>query len=88
MELAVGGANVEEVTPEDWRLLRTLSYYRLLLVAGLVILCAKGYGPFMFERIDRTAFYHATLAYGIAALLLLPAVWYRKPGLVTQSLLH
>ena len=88
MELAVGGANVEEVTPEDWRLLRTLSYYRLLLVVGLVILCAKGYGPFMFERIDRIAFYHATLAYGIAALLLLPAVWYRKPGLVTQSLLH
>lgn len=88
MELAVGGANVEEVTPEDWRLLRTLSYYRLLLVVGLAILCAKGYGPFMFERIDRIAFYQATLGYGIAALLLLPAVWYRKPGLVTQSLLH
>ncbi len=88
MELAVGGDHGEEVTPEDWRLLRTLSYYRLLLVAGLVILCAKGYGPFMFERIDRMAFYRATLIYGAAALLLLPAVWYRKPGLVTQSLLH
>ena len=87
MELAVPGGN-EEVTPEDWRLLRTLSYYRLLLVAGLVVLCAKGYGPFMFERIDRLAFYHATVIYGVAALLMLPAVMYRKPGLVTQSLLH
>ena len=87
MELAATGHG-EEVTPEDWRLLRTLSYYRLLLVIGLVVLCAKGYGPFMFERIDRAAFYSATLIYGVAALLLLPAVWYRKPGLVTQSLLH
>ncbi len=87
MELALRAAG-EEVTPEDWRLLRTLSYYRLLLVAGLMVLSAKGYGPFLFERIDRSAFNHATLLYGVAALLLLPAVRFRRPGLVTQSLLH
>jgi len=87
MELALTGPG-EAVTPEDWRLLRTLSFYRLLLVVGLLVLCTQGYGPFMFERIDRAAFYHATVVYGAAALLLLPAVQYRKPGLVTQSLLH
>jgi two-component system sensor histidine kinase PilS (NtrC family) len=78
----------ERVTLEDWRLLRILSYYRLLLVVGLVFLCSRGYGPFMFERIDRLAFYRGTLAYGVAALLLLPALRWRKPGLVTQALLH
>ncbi len=78
----------EEVTPEDWRLLRTLSWYRVVLVVGLAILSAKGYGPFMFERIDRAAFLHATLGYGLAALLLFVPVLYRKPGLVTQSLVH
>ncbi len=76
------------VTPEDWRLLRTLSYYRLLLVAGLLVLCTQGYGLFMFERIDRVGFFRSTLVYGAAALLLLPALRFRRPGLVTQSLLH
>jgi two-component system, NtrC family, sensor histidine kinase PilS len=78
----------EAVTPEDWRLLRTLSYYRLLLVAGLVVLCAKGYGVFLFERIEREPFYHATLLYGIAALLLMPAVMNRWPRLEAQALVH
>jgi len=87
MELAAAGPGVE-VTPEDWRLLRTLSYYRLLLVAGLMILCSKGYGPFMFERIDRAAFFNATLVYAAAAVLLLPAVRWRLPGLMTQSMMH
>jgi two-component system sensor histidine kinase PilS (NtrC family) len=81
-------AQGEDVTPEDWRLLRTLSWYRLLLVAGLGVLCLKGYGPFLFERIDRSAFLVATFGYGAAALLLSLTVRYRRPGLVTQSLLH
>lgn len=78
----------EEVTPEDWRLLRTLSWYRLLLVVGLAVFCAKGYGPFMFERFNRADFLQATLIYGVAALLLFIPVQFRKPGLVTQALGH
>ncbi len=86
MSLALRRADL--VTAEDWRLLRTLSYYRLLLVVGLVILCAKGYGPFLFEHIDRSAFYHATVVYGTAALLLVIPVRYRWPRLEAQALLH
>ncbi|MDR3414666.1 MAG: histidine kinase dimerization/phospho-acceptor domain-containing protein [Nevskia sp.] len=87
MELAEPARGQLE-TPEDWRLLRILSYYRLLLVMGLVILCAKGYGPFLFERIERGPFYHATIAYGTTALLLLPLTLYRTLGLTPQALLH
>jgi two-component system sensor histidine kinase PilS (NtrC family) len=86
--MSAAAATGEDVTPEDWRLLRTLSWYRLLLLAGLAVLCLKGYGPFLFERIDRAMFLRATLGYGGAALLLSLTVLYRKPGLVTQSLLH
>lgn len=88
MSSAVAAGPGEDVTPEDWRLLRTLSWYRLLLVAGLAVLCLKGYGPFLFERIDRLVFLRATLGYGAAAVMLALAVRYRRPGLVTQSLLH
>jgi two-component system sensor histidine kinase PilS (NtrC family) len=89
MQLAISSAGAgEQVTPEDWRLLRTLSYYRLLLVVGLLVLSTQGYGPFMFERVDRAGFYHATLIYGLAALALLPMVLSRQPWLVAQALLH
>jgi two-component system sensor histidine kinase PilS (NtrC family) len=87
MELALPG-NVQRVTPEDWRLLRTLSYYRLLLVIGLLVLCTQGYGAFLLERIDRGPFLRATVAYGLAALLLMPPVLYRKPVVSAQALLH
>ena len=86
--MAIALDRSEAVTPEDWRLLRILSYYRLLLVAGLVVLCAQGYGVFVFQRIDRVPFYHATLVYGVAALLLLLPVLRRWPGLQAQALLH
>jgi two-component system sensor histidine kinase PilS (NtrC family) len=85
---AVAASPGEDVTPEDWRLLRTLSWYRVVLVVGLAVLCAKGYGPFMFERIDRAAFLRATLVYGGAALLMFLPLRLRRPGLVTHSLLH
>src|ERR1700761_2527830 len=85
---AAAAAAGEDVTPEDWRLLRTLFWYRLLLLAGLGVVCVKAYAPFLFERIDRAIFLRSTLGYGAAALGLSLAVLYRKPGLVTQSLLH
>lgn len=86
--MAIALDRSKAVTPEDWRLLRTLSYYRLLLVAGLVVLCAQGYGVFVFQRIDRVPFYHATLVYGVAALLLLLPALRRWPRLQAQALLH
>jgi two-component system sensor histidine kinase PilS (NtrC family) len=78
----------QESTPEDWRILRTLAYYRLLLVAGLILLGARGYGLYLSDRIEPGQFLQASLAYGVPALLLLLLAIYRRPGLTTQALLQ
>lgn len=80
---------IETAAPEDWRILRLLSFYRLALVALLLTLLAAGYTPQMFSAI-KPDWYRATCqGYALLALLLSLAVWQRQPRIIrVQSYLH
>lgn len=76
-----------DTAPDDWRILRTLSYYRLLL-AGLLALGSRGHIPYFFDRIEPHVFSRSAAGYFAVALLLLPVVLARRPRLSTQVHLH
>ena len=74
--------------PEDWRVLRLLSFYRLALVALLLSLMATGSTPQMLSSI-RPEWYRSTCqAYAMAALLLTWMVQARLPRMQLQAHLH
>lgn len=74
--------------PEDWRILRALSLYRLMLLALLLTMQESGYTPSFFAHIDMALFHAVCLGYAAGALLLLPVVWRRCPPLPGQAHLH
>ncbi|MBL6749208.1 MAG: hypothetical protein ISP90_01735 [Nevskia sp.] len=73
-----------DTAPDDWRILRALSYYRLLLT-GLLMLGARGHIPYFFDRIDPAPVFRGAFAYFLAALLLLPVALGRRPRLAAQA---
>ena len=74
--------------PEDWRILRLLALYRLLLVSVLVILFHSGYSAQVFADLRIAWFYNTCIVYGLAALLLTVPAFYRQPELAWQTHLH
>lgn len=74
--------------PEDWRILRLLSLYRLVLIATLLAIYEGGFGGFFFLHVWPKLFHYACLAYAVTALLMLLPMLYRKPGLGAQAHLH
>jgi two-component system sensor histidine kinase PilS (NtrC family) len=79
---------VSPQTPEDWRILRALSLYRLLLDILLLVLMETGIGTDLFGQIAPRWFHLTCIVYAIAALLLLLPVLYRTPRIAIQAHLH
>jgi two-component system, NtrC family, sensor histidine kinase PilS len=75
-------------SPDDWRILRALSLYRLFLAVLLLILFATGYAPRFFEQVDAGAFQLTGLVYVVIAVLLLVPLTTRWPPLTAQTSLQ
>lgn len=72
-------------TPEDWRILRALSFYRLLLVTLQLVLYESGYLDGIFDGFRADSFYWTCVVYAMLALLLLLPIVYRKPTVAVQA---
>lgn len=72
-------------TPEDWRILRALSFYRLLLVTLQLVLYETGYLARIFDVFLPRWFYATCVVYAIISLLLFIPILYRKPRATLQS---
>ncbi|HUS25060.1 MAG TPA: ATP-binding protein [Candidatus Binatia bacterium] len=75
-------------TPEDWRILRGLAFYRLVLVALELVLYESGMLGLFADRVQARDFYSTAILYAIAALLLLLPITYRRPRVALQAHLH
>jgi two-component system sensor histidine kinase PilS (NtrC family) len=73
------------VDPEDWRILRTLAGYRLLLIALLLVVHFLHLGNWLFDRAEPKAFFPIALAYLVPAILLLLATYRRLPSIELQA---
>jgi two-component system sensor histidine kinase PilS (NtrC family) len=72
-------------TPEDWRILRALSFYRLVLVTLQLALYESGYLDRIFDEFDAPLFYYTCVAHALCALLLLLPIVYRRPRVDWQA---
>ena len=72
-------------TPEEWRTLRLLSLYRLLLITVLVMIYEGGFGGFFFELTYPKLFRYTCDAYALIALLLLLPLLQRHVSLKLQT---
>ena len=72
-------------THADWRLLRLLSLYRLLLISALIIGYETGFSGLIFEQALPRLFRLTCDAYAIAALILLSPLFARRPGVALQA---
>ena len=75
----------QHATPEDWRILRALSFYRLLLVTLQIVLYESGYLSLIFAGFETRLFYGICIAYALLALLLLFGIVYRRPPIAWQA---
>ena len=71
--------------PEDWRILRLLSLYRLVLIGALLIAYESGYSLVIFEQTLPRLFRYTCDAYAIGALLLLLPLMSQRPRLIVQA---
>ena len=76
---------MQHPTPEDWRILRALSFYRLLLVTLLLMLHQGGYLSRIFNDYNSRLFYATCVVYAILSLLLILPIVYRKPRVEWQA---
>lgn len=74
--------------PDDWRVLRLLSLYRLGLVAVLLFLMAAGYTPQVLSSVRPEWYAWTCRIYGAAALLLAWMAQQRRPGVAAQAHVH
>lgn len=72
----------------DWRLLRLLSVYRLVLISALLITYETGFSSFLFDQGLPKLFRYTCDAYAIASLLLIIPLVSRKLAIATQALLQ
>lgn len=75
-------------TSEDWRLLRALSLYRLLLDTLFLVLTDSGVIGGVFGGDNPLWFHRICVAYALAALALLWLVFARRPRIERQAPLH
>ena len=73
------------VDPEDWRILRTLAAYRLLLIALLLAIHFLNLGTWFFERSEPKGFFNVVVAYAAPALLLMVGTYRRVPSIGLQA---
>lgn len=73
---------------EDWRILRALALYRLLLDSLLLILFETNIGKDLFGQIAPMWFHITCVIYAIVALLLLVPIQRRWPRIEIQAPLH
>ena len=79
---------LEIATPEDWRVLRLLSFYRLALVGILLGLLAAEYTPQVLSAIKPTWYRWTCQGYAAAALLLTWLVQTQRPKISWQAYLN
>jgi two-component system, NtrC family, sensor histidine kinase PilS len=75
----------EHPTPEDWRILRALSLYRLVLVTVQLALFESGYLSLSFSAFRPTLFYGTCIVYALLAVLLLLGIVWRRPPIGWQA---
>lgn len=75
-------------TSEDWRILRALSLYRLILITLLLVVLQSGYGADLWTTPPQPPLRRACIVYALTALLLVLAVVYRTPRGSVQVHLH
>lgn len=78
----------DTAAPEEWRVLRLLSLYRLMLVTVLIVAVETGFAPRIFDNIGGERLKIAALVYGLVALMLMVLVQQKRPHLETQAHLH
>ncbi len=84
--LGLKDRNIDTATaPEEWRVLRLLSLYRLLLVAMIIGLLQSGVAEHLFENLSRFWAVLTTLIYGLMALALMAILVQRRPALHVQA---
>ena len=86
--LGLGQTRIDDAAPEEWRVLRLLSLYRLMLVAMLILALETGFAPRIFDHVASDRLRLTCLVYGVIALLLMVVVIRRRPLLETQAHLH
>lgn len=74
--------------PDDWRILRALSLYRLMLALLLLSMLETGFARFYFAHGDSALFRSTCLAYVAAAGVLLAILASRRPRLTLQAYLQ
>lgn len=83
--IAAAAPGLAPNAPEDWRILRLLSLYRLALIATLLVIYEGGFGGFFFLQPWPRMFHYVCLAYALTALILLLPMLNRRPGLRMQT---
>lgn len=71
--------------PEDWRLLRLLSFYRCVLAMALLLVLISGLVPQSLAGMNVPWFRWISLAYAMGALVLLWRLMRQSPGIAAQS---
>jgi len=84
-ETRIASAPVNTPTPEDWRILRALSFYRLILVTVQLVLYESGYLGRVVDLFSARWFYATCVGYAVTALLLLLPIVYRRPRVSVQA---
>ena len=87
MQQLTGGASpglrrpmeLEIASPDDWRVLRLLSFYRLALVGILLGLLAAEYTPQVLSSINPTWYRWTCQGYAAAAMVLTWLVQSQRP---------
>jgi two-component system sensor histidine kinase PilS (NtrC family) len=79
---------LEIATPDDWRVLRLLSFYRLALVGILLGLLAADYTPQILSAIKPAWYRWTCLGYAAASLLLAGLVQSQRPRISWQAYLN
>lgn len=74
--------------PEDWRILRALTLYRLLLITLLLTLLESGATLQLFEQVDAQLFRRVNQAYAVASLALLIPLQLQAPRIHLQTLVQ
>jgi two-component system sensor histidine kinase PilS (NtrC family) len=77
-----------QIAADDWRILRALSLYRLLLSVLLLILYYSGYAPRFFEQVEAGVFQTVGLAFLAIAVALSVPLTMRWPSVTTQTIVQ
>jgi two-component system, NtrC family, sensor histidine kinase PilS len=77
--------SVRQPRPEEWRILRALTLYRVLLATLLLVMIETSLSQQLFEALNPDRFRQLTQLYALAALALAVPLAYRRPRLEIQA---